>query len=66
MFLVVQLSMSGSQMKYESQLWPLSTATEARNCPLPVLSGAISSVTAAAAGYMQGASTRALVRFSLG
>lgn len=53
MFLVVQLSMSGSQMKYGSQLWPLSIATEARNCPLPVLSGAISSVMAAAAGYMQ-------------
>lgn len=53
MFHVVQLSMSGPQMKYGSQLWPLSLATEARNCPLPVLSGAISSVTVAAAGYVQ-------------
>lgn len=54
MFLVVQFSLSGPQMKYGSQLWPLSIATGAGTvCPLPVLSGVISSVTAAAAGYMQ-------------
>lgn len=65
-FLVGRLSISGSQMRYGSQIWLLSTATKARNCPFPVLSCVISSGAAAAAGYIQVASTRALGQLSLG
>lgn len=54
-------------MRCGSQLWPPSTATEARNCPFPVPSCTVSPViAAAAAGCTQVAPVRTPGRLSLG